>query len=119
MIYAPSAMVFHHHAPMGVRIHRAGAVEALMRNLPSVTETYLGLRYYTDHQRREARAVRVLSILSGSGSIPHRLVRPVVQTAMLPDTLRRIRQTKSSARSLMNNRSEIPTLDQPGSENAG
>ena len=94
MVYDPAVMVFHHHAPMGgLRTHGARAVTRASarrslteRNLPSATEVYLGLRYYTDQQCREARAVHLLSVLSGGGSRARRAARFAVQLVMLPDT---------------------------------
>ncbi|MCB1031272.1 MAG: glycosyltransferase family 2 protein, partial [Acidimicrobiales bacterium] len=87
LVYDPSVMIFHHHAPMGgLRTHgarkitRASSRKSLtQRNFPATTELYLGLRYFTAHQRKEAAAIRVLSTLSCDGPLYRRLARAGIQ----------------------------------------
>jgi GT2 family glycosyltransferase len=105
LLYDPAVLVYHHHAPAGgLRVHgtrtvtRAGSRRSLrQRNHPAVTELALGHRYGTARQRREARAVRTLSTLSGDGSTPRRIARLVVQLVLLPSTVRRIRVADAAA----------------------
>lgn len=119
LVYDPSVMVFHHHAPMGgLRTHGARAVTRASarrslaeRNLPSPTELYLGLRYYTEEQRKEAKAIRIVSIISGEGSRRRRALRAVTQLILLSDTLRRIRVGEQQARVFYVDRPPLPALD--------
>ena len=105
LLYDPDVLVYHHHAPAGgLRVHgtravtRAGSRRSLrQRNLPAVTELALGHRYGTARQRREARAIRTLSTLSGDGPATRRISRLVVQLALLPSTVRRIRVADAAA----------------------
>lgn len=116
LVYDPSVMVFHHHAPVGgLRTHgarrttRASARSSLLdRNLPSPTELYLGLRHYTASQRREMGAIRVLSTLSGGGSRGRRVLRAAVQLVLLPDTVVRIRANQRRAADYLATRPPIP-----------
>lgn len=74
----PGGAGVHHHAPVGgLRTHGARACcpgqftpvahPSFLRNLPSVTQLYLGLRYATAEQRREARAINLFSTMSTDG----------------------------------------------------
>lgn len=118
LVYDPSVMLFHHHAPRGgLRTHgarattRASSRKSLMkRNLPAATEIYLGLRYFTSEQRKEARAIRIFSTLSGDGPPVRRAARAIAQIVMLPDTLRRTRTVEHRAEQLLMDRSPIPRL---------
>lgn len=126
LIYDPSVSVYHHHASTGgLRTHgarkttRASARRSLTeRNLPSTTECYIGLRYYRERQRREARAIRVLSALSGDGTRSRRLARAMVQIMLLPNTLERIRRSEREAAAVMQDRPRIPGLDAEPSDAA-
>ena len=72
---------------------------------------YIGLRYFPLAERRAARAVRILAILSGGGGVGTRLTRAAVQLVMLPSTLTRIRRSEHEARGLFAARQPIPNLD--------
>jgi GT2 family glycosyltransferase len=118
LVYDPSVQVFHHHAPAGgLRTHgaravtRAGSRRSLTeRHLPGVTEQYLALRYFTPRQRREARRIRVLALLTGDGPPTRRLARAAVQLALLPASLRAMRATAREARAVLADRPAIPAL---------
>lgn len=121
LVYDPSVMVFHHHAPAGgLRTHgarvmtRARARQSLTeRQLPAATELYIGLRYYSAHQQREAKAVRILSTISGGGAPYRRVARALIQLALLPATLGAFSRTERDAASLFEHRRPIPTLADP------
>lgn len=108
LVYDPSVLVFHHHAPEGgLRTHGARAVtrasarrSLTQRNLPAVTQLALGHRYATARQRREGRAVTVLTTLSADGGPARRLARAAVQLVLLPSTLRRLRAAEARAAAL-------------------
>ena len=124
LVYDPDVEVYHHHAPVGgLRTHdartttRAGARRSLTeRNLPSVTELYLGRKYFTDEQRAEGRRIALLSTLSGEGSIWRRLQRAAVQSALLPSTWRRLRDADRAAADLYAARPPAPALEQSGGD---
>lgn len=124
LVYDPSVLVFHHHAPVGgLRVHgtraitRASSRRSLTeRNLPTVTELYLGHRYLTGRQRHEGRAVRLLSTLSGDGPTLRRLGRAAIQVALLPDTVRTMRRADRAAVALAATHLGVPPLG-PESEN--
>lgn len=121
MVYDPSVMIFHHHAPAGGlrthgarRVTRASARRSLtVRHLPALTELYIGMRYYTRRQQQEMRLLRMLSALSGEGQRNQRAMRMVVQASLQPSTYRHILRTEREARRLMSNRPEIPSLPAP------
>lgn len=124
IVYDPSVMVFHHHAQRGgLRTHKARAVtrasarqSLTARNLPSATELYLGLRYFNPESRREARAIRIISTVSGDGPPIRRIARAIVQIALLPDTLRRIKAAEARSEQLYLDRPPIPGLPDDRSE---
>lgn len=105
LVNDPSARVFHHHAPAGgLRTHgvrkktRASTRRTLtQRNLPKVTSLAMGHRYFGEHQRREARALVLLTSLSGEGGALRRGVRFIVQLVLLPSSFRSIRRTDAAA----------------------
>lgn len=118
LVYDPDVEVYHHHAPVGgLRTHgarkitRAGARRSLTRRqIPAATELYLGLRYFNAEQRREARGITILSTMSCEGTIWRRLARAVLQTGLLPSTLRRLRRADAEAKAMFQTRAPIPTL---------
>ncbi len=118
LLYDPSVEVFHHHAPAGgLRTHgarkvtRAGSRRSLtQRDLPAVTQLYLGRRYFTDHQRAEGRLITLVGMLSGSGSPTQRLARAAVQITLLPSSIRRWHDADRAAASKIATRTPIPAL---------
>lgn len=121
LVYDPTVEVFHHHAPMGgLRTHgarkvtRAGSRRSILqRSLPSVTELYLGRRYFRPEQRSNARWISLVSQLSGEGPRARRVVRAVVQAAMLPVSVRELRRRDRAAAEAVAHRPPIPTLPEP------
>lgn len=118
LVYDPSVLVFHHHAPAGgLRTHGARAVTRagsrrtlLVRNLPSLTESYLSQRYFTPRQQRESTAIHLFSLLSGDGAPWRRLARAGAQVVLLPSSIRQIRSTTSAASTVLADRPAIPEL---------
>jgi GT2 family glycosyltransferase len=119
LVYDPTPLVFHHHAPSGgLRAHgartitRAGSRRSLaVRALPSATELYLGLRYFTPHQNHESGPIRLLSLVFGEGPLRRRVARAIVQVALLPSSARRIAERRSEAREFLASRPDIPKLE--------
>lgn len=105
LVYDPDVLVYHHHAPAGgLRVHGTRAItrassrrSARQRNLPTVTALALGHRYGTARQRREAAAIRLFSTLTADGPLSRRLQRLVVQLALMPSTIQKIRAADEAA----------------------
>jgi glycosyltransferase involved in cell wall biosynthesis len=101
MVLNPSIVVLHHHASSGgLRSHKARKVtyfssqrSLVQRHLPSPTELYLGLRYFSPKQTREAIWIRVLQTFRVRGGPIRRLFKLVIATAQLPSTLWRVRKS--------------------------
>lgn len=124
LVYDPDVEVYHHHAPVGgLRTHgartvtRASARRSLTeRNLPSVTELYLGRKYFTEDQRAEGRRIALLSNFSREGSGVRRLQRAAVQLALLPSTWKLLRDADRRAARLFASRPSTPALGDSGVE---
>ncbi len=117
LVYDPSVEVRHLHAPSGgLRTHgarkvtRASARRSLTeRHLPAVTQLYLGPRYYGERQQHEARAITLLSTLSGDGShAADACCAAVVQAVRLPSSRRAVRATEVEAEALRRSTSAHP-----------
>lgn len=91
LVYDPDVLVFHHHAPAGgLRTHGARSVtrassrrSLTQRNLPAVTQLYIGYRYGTARQRREDLAMATITPISGDGPTSRQVVRALLQIAVL------------------------------------
>ena len=124
LMYEPSVEVYHYHAAAGgLRTHGARKVtrasarrSVTKRDLPAVTQLYLQQRYFNDGQRSEGRRIALLSVLRGEGSAVRRLGRSLVQVALLPSSVRRLRDSDRAAASMVASRQPIPTL--PSSDEA-
>jgi GT2 family glycosyltransferase len=118
----PSIVVLHHHAPSGgLRAHKARKItyassqrSLTQRHLPSPTEIYLGLRYFTAEQVREALWIRVLQTFRVRGGPPRRLARAAIGVAQLPSTLWAVARNARRARELMREFPRIGALDEWG-----
>ena len=121
LVYDPSVMVFHHHAPAGgLRVHgartitRASARRSLTtRHLPAPTELYLGMRYFSPRQNREGRMVGLVSVVSGDGGGGRLALRAATQVALLPSSVRELAANRRTAEQLLANRPPIPVLNSP------
>jgi GT2 family glycosyltransferase len=95
MVYDPSIVVLHHHAPSGgLRSHKARKVtyasstsSLVQRHLPSPTEIYLSLRHFTQLQAREALLLRIFQTFRIRGGPVRCALKLAVATAQLPSTL--------------------------------
>jgi glycosyltransferase involved in cell wall biosynthesis len=100
--------VFHHRAPDGgLRTHKARVVtyassrqKINLRHLPSVTELYLALRYFSPRQLREMLWLRAFGTLSIRGHKGKRFLKIFAGLACLPDTIRRIRKEHLQAHAM-------------------
>lgn len=127
LVYDPAVRVFHHHAPGGgLRTHGARTVtrsssrhSVLTRHLPSPTEMYLGHRYFTERQNREARAISLLTQLSGDGPRWRRVFRLMAQLALLSSSMKQLRATRMQAAEMEASRPPIPQLTEASGATAG
>jgi GT2 family glycosyltransferase len=119
MVYNPAISVLHHHAPRGgLRTHKARVItyassrsRLLHRHLPSVSELYLEMRYFSIRQQREAQWTRVFGTFAAHGSVYRKLLKIVIGLALLPNTLLRIRQAYRRAVLMLDKFPQISKLD--------
>jgi hypothetical protein len=119
LILNPAASVVHLHAPRGgLRQHKARVItrassraSVLQRQLLSPTEAYLWRRYFSPRQVREAVLLFSFSSLGGAGRGMRRLLRLLMMSLLLPDTLRRNRRSLKQAELLSAAYPVIPHLD--------
>lgn len=118
LVLDPDAAVLHHHAPRGglrshaarVSTYRGSRHSATARHRLAPTEVYLWRRYYRDDQVREAIRLRILGTFSRRGGPGARLVRILVQLALLRDTLGQVRAAEQDAATLAEHHPTIPAL---------
>lgn len=119
MIYNPQINVFHHHAPRGgLRAHGARVItysssrqKLLHRRLPHVSEMYIKYRYFSSRQRREADVLTIFGTFSIRGNSSRRLLKFLVSSVMLPDTILKLRRKHQKARAMLEHFPQIPSLD--------
>ena len=119
MILNPEIRVLHHHAPSGgLRVHKARVVtyassrqNLLIRHLPAVSDIYLGKRYFTDKQVYESLWLSAFATYSIRGHIGRKLLKALVSTVFLPNTLWKIRQRYKEAENLLKTFPQIPALE--------
>lgn len=118
MIYNPQISVLHHRAPRGgLRTHGARVItfsssrqKLTHRRLPHVSEMYIHYRYYTPRQIRESDWMTVFGTFFIRGSRWRKLLKVVVSTLLLPNTLWRLRQKHKGARAMLREYPQIPGL---------
>ena len=119
MVYDPEISVLHHHAPRGgLRTHKARVItyassrrSLMQRHLPSISEVYLGLRYFTPRQVRESLWMRAAGTFAVRGGMGRRLLKGLIMLALLPDTVLRIRHAHREARRMLVRYPQIAQLD--------
>ncbi len=120
MVLNPEISVFHHHAPAGgLRVHKARAVtyagsrhKLSVRHLPSVTEFYLALRYFTRRQAREMLWLQTFGTFSVRGSKARKLLKLAAGLLYLPDTSMQCRRRHRQALAMMEAFPQISKLPQ-------
>ncbi len=119
MILNPEISVLHHHASQGgLRAHKARVVtyassrkSLFQRHLPSDSEIYLAMRYFTPRQIRESLWLRILGTFSARGAKGMRILKFIISLASLPNTLWEIRQASIHAKHMLQVFSAIPNLE--------
>lgn len=117
-VHDPRPRLFHHHAPQGgLRTHgarmrtRGNSRSTLTkRHLRTPTDVYLGLRYFSTDRVDDDLALSIISTFGGSGGRARRLLRALVQLALLPSTLAETAAARSEGERLYLERPELPTL---------
>lgn len=126
MILNPGITLVHHHAPRGgLRIHSARKItyassrtRVFHRQLPTPTEIYLTLRYFSKRQVREMLWIRACGTFSIRGPLHRKLLKVSVSLLALPGTLRQVGRSYRRAEHMMAKYPQIPSL-QASSEEAG
>ena len=119
MVLDPQITVLHHHAPRGgLREHRARVItrassrqSLVQRHLPTVSELYLGQRYFSTLQQREALLLRILGTFRVSGSRWKQLSKVLISSVLLPHTMFHIRKVRRLAKSMSKIFPQISELD--------
>lgn len=127
VVLDPSLRALHHRAPRGgLRAHGArvvtrGTSRARLshRRLPGATELYVELRHATPRQRREGLWIRAAGTAVVRGSLPRRLAKAGLAALLLPDTLRRLRESLRAAEALLRAGPRIPPLPAPEEDPSG
>lgn len=120
-VHDPRPRVFHHHAPMGglrthgARVRTRGNSRSTLtkRHLRTPTDVYLGLRYYSPDRVDDDLALSVFATFGGSGPWTRRLMRVVVQLALLPANRAASAAARIEGERLYLERPELPTLRVP------
>ncbi|MEO8427016.1 MAG: glycosyltransferase family A protein, partial [Verrucomicrobiota bacterium] len=102
IVLNPAISVLHHHAPRGgLRAHKARVItyassrkKLTQRHLPSPTEIYLAMRYFTQRQVTEMLWHQAFGTFSTRGGKLKKLAKGVISLACLFDTLRKIRKSR-------------------------
>jgi glycosyltransferase involved in cell wall biosynthesis len=118
IVLNPAISVLHHHAPRGgLRAHKARIVtyassrkKLTQRHLPSNTEIYLAMRYFTRQQVTEMLWQQAFGTFSTRGGKLKKLAKGAISLACLFDTLRQIRKNHSAAKQMLCEFPKIPTL---------
>ena len=122
MLLDPTISVLHHHAPRGgLRTHGARATtyassrrEITHRNLPHISEVYLGMRYFTKRQVEEMLVLRSWGTLRAKGTRQLQAMKMLYGIARLRDTFKRVREAEKGARMLMQSYPQIDALPENG-----
>lgn len=118
MIYTPEVSVLHHHAPQGgLRVHKVRVItyassrhSLRQRHLPSVSEIYLALRYFSPRQVRESLWMRAFGTFAIQSNTSRKLLKAIIALVLLPDTAWKIRKAHQQARQMLHDYPHIPTL---------
>ncbi|MDX2091180.1 MAG: glycosyltransferase family A protein [Kofleriaceae bacterium] len=117
MILDSRISVLHHHAPRGgLRKHGARAVtyassrtRLTHRNLPHISEIYLGLRYFSERQVREMIVLRTLGTMRSKGVPLHQMMKLAYGLGVMGDSRRKVEAAEQAARELLRS---YPQIDQ-------
>lgn len=120
----PETRVLHLRAPRGGlrtwgarrKTYAASRKRLWTRHLPSVTEIYLGLRYFTREQVREKLWIAAAATLRSDGPRWMRVLRAVTGSLLLPWTALVLQQRSRRARRMLRRYPQIPSLEPASSD---
>jgi glycosyltransferase involved in cell wall biosynthesis len=118
MVLNPAIAVLHHHAPRGgLRAHKARVItyassrnSLTQRHMPSVTEIYLAMRYFTPRQVHESLWLWTFGTFGIRGSRLRKLAKALISTLALANTVSQIRERRQQAVALFQTFPQIPAL---------
>ncbi|MCC6972735.1 MAG: glycosyltransferase family 2 protein [Anaerolineae bacterium] len=118
MVYNPEIDVLHHHAPSGgLRKHKARVItyassrqSLFQRHLMSASEVYLGLRYFTPAQVREAQWISVIGTLSVKGSQLRKVAKAAIMFVLLPNTINRLQKVRKEGAEMLKAYPQITSI---------
>jgi len=118
MLLNPAITVLHHHAPSGgLRKHKARVItyassrqSLIQRQLPSISELYLVLRYFTQRQVTAGLWLSAFGTFAVRGDKRRKLVKLLIGLILLPDTIQRLRTAYKAARDMLRDYPQIPRL---------
>ena len=118
MILNPDIAVLHHHASRGgLRLHKARVItyassrrHITESNLPSVSELYLTMRYFTPYQTVEKLWLAALGTFSLHGSRLRQMLKVIVGFVMLPSTIKQLRHRRNQAEATLRVYPQFPDL---------
>jgi hypothetical protein len=119
MILNPEISLLHHHAARGgLRAHKARVItyvssrkSLVQRHLPSVSEIYLAMRYFTPQQVREMLWLRAFGTFSIRGGLLMKILKIVVSLLFFPETLWKICIRYHEAVAMLEHFPQIETLE--------
>jgi GT2 family glycosyltransferase len=126
IVLDPDIRPFHHRAPRGgLRRHGARVItrassrkSLLQRHLPSRTEFYLALRFFTARQVREMSWIAMFGTLTCEGHRPRKVLRFAINALRLPGSFFRLRATSREAAHMLKSFPKIPQLSTRTSDSA-
>ncbi len=119
MILDPSISVLHHHAPEGgLRQHKARVTtyaksrhSLFAQQLPSDSEIYLGLRYFSNEQVAEFLWHKSFGTLFVHANQIKKMLKAVLGFLLLPHTLYEIIKRYQSAKTMLNQFPQIGSIE--------
>lgn len=116
MIFNPEIRVFHHRALVGgLRAHNVRVItrsssrkSLFQRLLPSVTELYIGKRYYNSIQQRERVIIRLIGAFSINGGKFKKLAKVIISGLMIPNSIYIISKNNKVAEQMLIEYPKIP-----------
>lgn len=118
MVLNPGISVIHHHAPQGgLREHKARVITRTasrksiwLRVVPSISDIYLAKRYYSENQVKEMLWISILGTFSHDGTINKKILKIIISSFSLPQTLWKLRGNVKMAKKLLGEYPQIPLL---------
>ena len=119
-VMSPEIRVLHHHASRGgLRAHKARIVtyaasrkQLKQRHLPSISEIYLAMRYFTPRQVHEMLWLSAFGTASIRGSRSQRVLKALVSSVYMPNTVWELRKRLRRAEQMLGDFPQIASLSE-------